>query len=79
MAGFNIRTFDNRCSGCLRCQLACSHRYTGVFNPSKARIMINTDPLGWRIVLTESCNGCGICVDHCFYDALAKESRGKEP
>jgi len=31
----------NECHGCLTCQLGCSLRVSGRFNPSKANIMIN--------------------------------------
>ena len=30
----------DKCTGCLQCEMACSYKYYGVFNPAKSRIKI---------------------------------------
>lgn len=72
MGKFEIVIQEERCAGCLRCQLACSELYSGLFKPSAARILVTEGALGGRVHLTEECTGCGVCVDNCFYGALAK-------
>lgn len=76
MAKYRIETFAERCTGCLRCALACSDLYTGSFNPaaSKVRILVSGDD--WSIEFAEDCNDCAACVDHCFYAALQRVARG---
>jgi Fe-S-cluster-containing dehydrogenase component len=75
MEKYEIHISTERCTGCLRCELACSDLYGKSFNPSLARIQVLISDEDWSIVLTEDCNGCGICADHCFYDAVQKSSR----
>ncbi len=72
MGKYVIQTHPERCTGCLRCELACSDLYHRIFNPSLARIQVDVSGLDCSIRFTEECNNCGICVDHCFYDALLK-------
>lgn len=76
MGKFKIDVAAERCTGCLRCQLACSDLYTKAFNPSSARIRVDLLGVNCSIGFTEECNECGVCVDHCFYDALQKTLRG---
>jgi ferredoxin len=75
MQKYEIEISTQRCTGCLRCELACSDLYWKSFNPSLARIRVVISDGDWSIVFTEDCNGCGICVDHCFYDTLRKIER----
>ena len=75
MAKYEIQRSPERCTGCLRCALACSDLYCKSFNPALARIQILVSDADWSIVLTEDCNGCGICADHCLYDAVRKSER----
>lgn len=75
MAKYDIQVFTDRCSGCLRCQLACSDLFSKVFNPSLSRIRVTFSGADCSIYLTEECDGCGVCVDHCFFDAVQKERR----
>jgi Fe-S-cluster-containing dehydrogenase component len=68
----------NECHGCLTCQLSCSLRVSGRFNPSKANIMINRSKDGYeyRQSFTDGCDGCGgnyLCVHSCPYGALILE------
>lgn len=70
---FQIETMPEKCTGCLRCQLACSEQYTKTFNPSAARIQVVLLGADCFISFKDDCNACGICVEHCFYDALIKK------
>jgi Fe-S-cluster-containing dehydrogenase component len=75
VAKYDIRIDEGCCTGCSRCQLACSEVYHRSFNPSLARIRILISGAEFKIELTDECTYCGICVDHCFYGALEKERR----
>ncbi|MBW2061928.1 MAG: 4Fe-4S binding protein [Deltaproteobacteria bacterium] len=78
MGKYSIQAYTERCTGCLRCQLACSDANDKVFNPFKARIRVDVTGLDCSIFFTEDCNECGVCVDACFYDALQKTERAAE-
>ena len=70
----------DRCHGCLTCQLRCSLRATGNFNPSKARIKVTRleGSYEYRHTFTDECDGCGgnyQCVRWCPYGALGLEGR----
>lgn len=79
MEKFDIQISTRSCTGCLRCQLACSDLYFRSFNPSLAKIRVITSDAEWTIELMDDCSYCGICVDHCFYDALRKHRREARP
>jgi len=79
MTKYQLATFPEKCAGCLRCQLACSEVYTRAFNPSAARIRVEVSEADGTIAFSEDCNQCGICVDHCFYQALEKKTLEAEP
>ena len=65
----NISVDAERCTGCLNCQLICSLTYTKSFNPSLARIRIDTDSK--EIAFTEDClKGCHLCTRYCVYGAI---------
>ncbi|RJR23796.1 MAG: hypothetical protein C4582_04860 [Desulfobacteraceae bacterium] len=79
MDEYIIQKNEKRCTGCLRCELACSEVYTKLFAPVKAKIQITTKGDGFQIEFNDECRECGICADHCFYDAIekkAKETKG---
>lgn len=78
MGNYDIQVSTESCTGCLRCQLACSDLYTKAFNPSEARIQVVTSGSYCSIHFTEECNECGVCVDHCFHGALQKMKREAE-
>jgi Fe-S-cluster-containing hydrogenase component 2 len=71
-AKFQIEVVPEKCTGCLRCQLACSERYTQSFNPSAARIHVDLHGAECDISFTPECDACGTCAENCFYDALIK-------
>lgn len=73
---------NEKCNGCLICQLRCSFRFEKKFNPSKAAIRVDCFIKGGRdhiIYFTDKCDACGICARHCPYDALTwiKEDKSK--
>lgn len=72
MAGPEIQINTQNCTGCLRCQLACSFQNTGRFNPSAAYLTVQVRGPECEIVFTEECLDCGVCADSCFYEALVK-------
>ena len=75
MKKYQIEVNPALCSGCLRCQLACSDLYQKIFNPSAARIQVFLAGADCTIEFTVECQGCGVCADHCFYGALQKQER----
>lgn len=77
MAKHRIMTDDEQCTGCLRCQLACSFSYTKSFNPSAARVHIDFFGVECSIRFTEDCVSCGLCADNCFYGALQSSKEGE--
>jgi anaerobic carbon-monoxide dehydrogenase iron sulfur subunit len=70
MAKYVIETAPEKCTGCLRCELACSELYTKAFNPSASRIQVTMQGADCTIFFRSDCNGCGLCVENCFYDVL---------
>lgn len=75
MAKYELHATAEKCTGCLRCQLACSDTYTLAFNPSAARLRVEMSGADCQIRFTEECVECGICADQCFYGALTKTER----
>lgn len=73
---YRILTDDAKCTGCLRCQLACSQAYQKSFNPSAARIRVDFLGVDCAIRFTEECIACGLCADNCLYGALEKSAEG---
>lgn len=79
MAKFEITVHEHKCSGCLRCQLACSDKHLKVFNPSAARIRVRVAGVDCTIRFTDQCTSCGTCADNCFYGALEKSPAEERP
>jgi Fe-S-cluster-containing dehydrogenase component len=74
-AGRAISVKSDRCHGCLTCQLRCSLRACGAFNPSKANIRVDRveGGYGYRHSFTDNCDGCKgdyLCVRWCPYGTL---------
>lgn len=78
MAKYRINVATENCSGCLRCELACSDAYTKAFNPSRARIQVKMSGADCDVKFTEECIECGICADHCLYGALSKTKKEED-
>ena len=76
-----IAVHAEACHGCLTCELRCSLRATGAFNPAKARIHVTRSLEGYeyRHSFAEECDGCRgeyLCVHWCPYGALRLGSGG---
>jgi len=72
---------DEKCNGCLMCQLRCSDRFEKAFSLSKAAIRVDRFVKGatdFFISFTDKCDACGICARHCPYGALTWVKEGKE-
>lgn len=64
---------DEKCNGCLMCQLRCSFRFENAFNISKAALQVDRFVKGgtdFFISFSDKCDACGVCARHCPYDAL---------
>jgi predicted molibdopterin-dependent oxidoreductase YjgC len=72
MTKYAMRNVPENCTGCLRCQLACSELRTGTFALHAARLQVLISDKGYTVRFSDDCNSCGVCSDHCLYDALLK-------
>ncbi len=79
MGKYRIQIETKKCTGCLRCRLACSYQYSKKFNPSVAGIRVMTSDKDYAIMFSDDCNMCGICADNCFFDALVKSKQETLP
>lgn len=61
---------EEKCTGCLICQMRCSFIYHKEFNPTKAYIQIDLTEIFPIIQFLDGCSKCGQCVDSCLYGAL---------
>lgn len=61
-----------RCSGCRRCEMACSLQNGEVCDPAEAFIRVLLHPrLGTpSLVVDAGCRGCATCVTACNLEAL---------
>jgi ferredoxin len=69
---FPILVYPEKCAGCITCQVMCSVRHLGEFNPLKSYIRVIRDH-GIRTTsldFTEDCTWCGYCARFCNYGAL---------
>ncbi len=72
---YEIVAIEEKCAGCLMCQMRCSYRFTKTFNPSRSEIDILRQPQGkkeFSVIFREGCDQCGLCVIHCTYRALSR-------
>lgn len=68
---------EAKCRSCFVCQLVCSLKFEGVFNPSCAAITIlpvmqSGGDADVRISFEDKCDGCGLCVRYCPFGALTR-------
>lgn len=71
----------SKCTGCLICELRCSLRFEGNFNPARAAIKIRRNVRTeheYNISFGDKCDNCGICVRFCSYGALTQEEKGRQ-
>lgn len=67
---FGIKERERLLTTCFCCECCCITRYTRnapveLLNPLFSRLD------GLRIEVTDECNGCGKCVDHCYINAIS--------
>ncbi|MDY6881259.1 MAG: hypothetical protein V2J25_14860 [Desulfatiglans sp.] len=75
MDNSRVEVDEEKCAGCLMCQLRCSFAFTGAFNPLEAYIYIEPPITGVRgISFSDECNECGLCTRVCAYGALRLKS-----
>lgn len=65
----------NKCVGCRLCQLACSAKHEGAFNPSLARLTITTNYELNLEVVSFICSLCLKCVQVCGTEAITYNSK----
>jgi len=75
MSAFDIILYPDNCTGCRRCQLACSFQKTGKFQPDAAVIRIVFTETERRVEIGADCRECGVCADSCLYGALEKRRK----
>jgi len=61
-----------KCTGCHRCQLACSFQFTKRFNPASAYLGIHRT-FEETISFLPECTECELCVDACTFGALYRK------
>ena len=63
-----------KCTGCLRCELACSYMQTGLFQPSKSVIRVSPFE-GYTSYAPYTCTQCaeGWCMTACPTEAITFE------
>ncbi len=67
-----IQITSENCTGCLLCQLTCSVVKTDKYSYSHA--LIDVKRVGnverFQVSLKPECDGCGVCISYCAYDAI---------
>jgi ferredoxin len=71
----DFQIMSERCVNCLYCQLACSFVKVHRYEPASAFVRVERDlttpfPERYRIRFTEECDGCGVCLDYCYFNAI---------
>lgn len=72
---------DQKCNGCLICQLRCSFRFEKAFNLAESAIKVNRFAKGgmdYLITFSDRCDACGLCARYCPYGALHWVREGSE-
>ena len=78
MRQYAMQIVAENCTGCRRCQLACSELYTRAFNHVDAHLRVEMMGRQCSVWFTEDCRECGVCGDNCFYNALIKRPKESE-
>lgn len=73
-----------KCTGCLRCELACSFHHSGrtCFQPERSSVRVSRSNVdkSIRIALDDTCDGCSgenflLCVRACVFNALGSPEK----
>src|SRR3989442_11326460 len=72
-----LRIHPEKCTGCLRCELACSNMQTGTFHPAKSIIRVSPCE-GHTSYATSTCPQCagGWCMTACRVGAITINAAG---
>lgn len=63
---------EGKCTGCKICELACSAKHQGVFNPMKAHLrIIDNYTMAGREKGLKTCTLCLSCVKNCPVEAIS--------
>jgi len=68
----------DKCTGCKVCELVCSMKHYGEYNPKKSfiRVLMNKEAHVNIPVLEMNCDFCGTCVHWCPANALSIAKTG---
>lgn len=67
---------EERCSGCLTCEMACSLNLFGELNPKKSAIVVKGEfpsPGRYHILV---CDQCGECAEVCPVECITRAENG---
>jgi carbon-monoxide dehydrogenase iron sulfur subunit len=72
-----LEIFPERCTGCMRCELACSYQQTGTFQPSRSVIRVSAFE-GHTSYAPYTCTQCdeAWCLTACPVEAIGISSSG---
>ncbi len=72
-----LKIVPERCTGCMRCELACSYMNTGAFQPSRSVIRVSAFE-GHTSYSPYTCPQCdeGWCLTACPVEAISINSAG---
>jgi len=69
-----IKFTKEKCIGCHLCEIACSGKKLGVFNPEKANIHVFHEYVQEQLRIDiKSCIMCKKCIKACILDAISEE------
>lgn len=74
---YTMATQPQRCTGCVLCQLACTHIKTSAYGLSQALIEVTRIGFEERydVRFKPECDSCGFCANYCAYDAIERVRR----
>ena len=72
----NLKTYPDRCIGCLVCEAVCSEFYFGVSDSAKSAIRIVEDDSGAADYQILVCQQLGDCMDVCPATAIRRLKSG---